>query len=255
MSATQNQPALSPEDEKKQKRREAEQAKKAAAEVEEAISDAQTTAGLAKLDGELLAVETAGYRLVDDWRNEANISPELLKAKIDQEAAKERSAYVERFTIDGRGKAAWAARKIAEARTALEEAKEIMKAEVKRAEREYEGRVEFFEPKLLAWAELEPKDRGTKGSVRLPAAGVRLEVREGEFGGTRILDERLLCDELIEQIGIAEASDLGLVELKPQIVVSAVKDFIEAHPGLKLKHAVVEPRGEMKKLVIVRLAK
>jgi len=238
----------------KVKRQAAEAAKKATAEVEEVVADAVTVAGLAKLDGELMGVETAGYALAGDWR-ESDLSPELLAVKIENEAAKERTAYVQRFTIDGRGKAAWAAKKIAEARTALEDVKAVMKAEVKRAERDFEGRTEFFESKLLAWAQTEPKDRGTKGSIRLATAGVRLEVRDAVVGGVRIIDERALCDELIEKIGIAELSDLGVVEVKPVLVPSAARDFIEAHPGLDYQNAVVEERAEMKKLVIVRINK
>jgi hypothetical protein len=246
----------SAEDEKKRKRREGEAAKKAGAEVEAIIDDARTVAGRVKLDAELFSVEAAGYVLVEDWRNPAEPPPALLAAKIEMKAAEERSAYVQRFEITTKEKAAWAAGKIAEARSHEEDVKAIYKAEVKRAERDHEGRKEFFESKLLAWALNEPKDRGTKGSIRLPSGGVRVEVRDAETGGVRIFDEKQLCEELIEKIGIAEASDLGIVELRPVLVVSKAKEFIEAHPGvLPLQHAVIEPRGEMKKLKIVRLQK
>jgi hypothetical protein len=226
----------------------AKSAKRAARELE-------VIAAQASLDRELLEVETAGYANVEEWRSNPSLSPETIKEQIEREAASRRSSYAERFTVDSREKAAWAARKIVEARERVETTKEIMKAEVKRAERERDGREEFFVGKLLSWADKEPKDPGTKCSIRLPTGGVRLEVREVEAGGVRFLDERLLAEELIQKLGVVEAVDLGIVEMRPVLVASEAREFIEAHPGLPLSNAVLEPRRLEKKLVIVRITR
>lgn len=241
-------------EDKSEKRKEASAVKRATAEVESIIEDAQVTAAKAKLDAELLLVEAAGFSLAEDWR-QTDRSPEELAAEIQKQAAEERSSYRERFKIDCKGKAGWSASKIAEARTSLEDVKALMKAEIKRGERDLGGRLEFFEGKLLAWADPEPKDKGTKGSIRFPEYGVRVEVRTVEFGGVTILDEKALVEELVNELGIAEAVDLGIVKLAPTLVEGAAKEFLEAHPGLSLKNAVVEPKAMGKRLVVTRMSR
>jgi hypothetical protein len=190
------------------------------------IAEAEAASFQNQLESELLAVEGAGYEVVHSWR-EMPGSPEEMARKIEQKAAQERSEYAARFVIDNKGKAAWAAKKIAEARTEEERVKAVQKAEVARAEKTYIGRKDFFEDKILEWAKKQTPDKGTKGSIRCPEALVRLQVQDTEVGGPEIIDDKLFCEELIEKIGISAAVDLGFVKLTPSLVGSDVKDLIE----------------------------
>jgi len=112
----------------------------------------------------------------------------------------------------------------------------------------------FFDEKLLVWAIPEPKERGTKGSIRLPAHGVRVEVRDVELGGTRILDERALAAELVEKLGISECMELGLVRLEPVLCPTEAKAWIEK-TNTSCVNAVVEERAIGKQLRIAGLGK
>lgn len=228
--------------------------KKRAAQVEGRFGDAEERAFNLRLEADLLGVEDADATAIDDHKvKDANAL-----AIIDKAAAEARSAYVERFQVDDRRKALWAARKITEARNSFENMKEVLKKEVARLEARFERREAFFKDKLRGWASGQPNE-GKKGGVyhivRLPEAGVRLEFRPRDEDGLEILDEEQLLASLLEHVGSLVAYELGLVKSAPKLVIGAVREYLSKNPEIvpKLDGVVERKKTDDKNLVIVRL--
>ncbi len=230
--------------------------KKKAAQIEAAVDDAIDQSFFYALDADLLEVEAAGPDWVSATADDQNQAAAL--AAATQRAAEAQASFNERFQVNERRKALWAAKKIAEARTALEDLKEIMKREVERAKNRFEHRESFFKEKLRAWAALQKHEGGKDSTyhiVRLPEAGVRLEVRPKDWEGVEILDEQLLLASLLEQVGSLVAYELGLVESRPKLMIEKVREHLSKHPEIvpKLDGVVERKKTDDKNLVIVRL--
>lgn len=227
----------------KAKKQQAAQNRKAKAEIESVLEDAAVVAERAALERALLEVEAAGYDLV---QNREKWDEEALCRAIELRAAESRSVYANGFSVTDERKAAWAAAKISEARTALEDAKHRMKMEVNRCERAHEARKAFFEAKVEAFAKTiqretskcpECKGKGqvfdpvkeqngqlvttsrscekcggtgrhlSRVAIRSPEHGVRIELRPSETGGTKILDSEAATRSLLDYLG-KQAEDL-----------------------------------------------
>lgn len=239
----------SPEAEKIERRRQQKQKAEEAAIVE----DAGMIAGQATLDQTLLLVESAGFRLVEELESETHDA--ITAQDISKASSEARSKFTEGFQIASRGLAAWAARKVIDAKNHLEDAKEAFRAQVRRLERTYEGRKEFFEEKLKSWALTQPIEPGTKGTVRLPEAGVRLELRDDQTGGVRIVDEKALVEEILAKEGHFAAVEKGLLKQTYALQEGRAKEYIAALGKWDGDGAEVAPVEPTKKLVIVRVSK
>ncbi len=281
----------------KAKKQMAAEAKKAKAQVESALEDAEVERERLLYEAELLAAEAGGYDLVADrakWT-----SDEDLARAIDLRNAAARRNYLEGLSITNRRKAGWAAMKVKEAEQKLEDAKDRMRGEVRRAEKTLEWREAAFEEKVEAFAKTLPResvkcpaceDRRKKGIVaadcerclgtgkinarvvdRFPEFGVRLELREGETGGTKILDSQAAMTSLIEffgkkgeellgmelndqekhEQGLIEAYRLGLVKFS--LVEGEAKVFVASMTDVRLDGVEVTPVKTIEKLTIVKL--
>ena len=241
------------------KRREASGAKKERA----ALAEAAVDAARARLDSALLAAEAAGTE-VAVTAAEVGGDPAALAKVMEERRAAAMSAYASGFRIEDRATAAWAARKLAEAKWRSEDMKELLRSESHRLSAAYERREEFFSDKLRAWVKAQPVESGTvaakrgdavPSSVRLPEVGVRLELRDAVEGGVRVLDEDQLVEELHAELGTMGAAIEGLVRSTYHLDLDRVRAYIREHPELaaRLKSAVVEPVVETKRLVVAKL--
>lgn len=203
------------DNEKKKRDRERREAKKAEEQASENAIVAADVAQQATLDRALIDAESVESELLVDGE------PPQEAARL---AADRRREYNVGFQINTRGVAAWAARKVLEARARLEAVKDIWRREVARAERVLEDRKGFFEEKLHEWAKTQPRD--TKKGIRMPEAGLRLEFQDRHFGGVEVLDSAELCSAIVEKIGLLDARELGLVKITTQLEESAAKSWL-----------------------------
>lgn len=208
-------------DDKKRRDRERREEKKSEEKREDIVRMAHDDAREAMLDSELIETEAFESELIDTER--------IAGGDIDSDAMakhgfEKRQSYKQTFEVRDRGVAAWAARKISEARTFWENLKKTMRLETTRAERRFETRKEFFERKLWEWAAKQPRD--TRKSIRLPEACVRLEFCDLETGGVDIFDAAELKSKIIEAFGVLEAEELGLIHTRYELDEGAARSWL-----------------------------
>lgn len=175
-----------------------------AADAEATI--AQRELANAKLDHELRKVEIAGL-------------DKYVAEDAEREAGEARQRYLEAIGVESASKAGWIVSKIVEAQDKLDAVRATQAAEVKRAQRLLEQREGFFLARLQEWALAQPRADNER-SIRFPEAGARLQIDE-VFPGIEIDDEQVLLDWVLDEIGLMEARDLGLVRVKYELRMTA----------------------------------